>query len=298
MTPASGRSSTARSTSPWNTMGGSTRWTWMNTSPMTGLRRWRGAWECRREVQRARVARSEDPKCRPLSKASSSETRLRCSLRCAFPEADYHDHRAIRPARPRRRRVSHRPEMAPGPPAARRDQVRDLQRRRGRPGGVHGPHDPRILSLPGHRRAGHRRRRSRRARGHFLHPPRVSPGLAAGEGGPGRVRAARLAGRAPAGERLPVAHLHQGRRRRVRLRRRDRPDRLGGRPPRDAALAPAVPRPVRPLGQAHPHQQRRDAGDGAVDHPPRRGGLRRHRHRDEQRHQGVRAGRQGPPGRA
>ena len=237
-------------------MGGSTRWTWTNISPTMGLWRWPGVWEC------------------GTSRAVGEESRESegCRAPSAAPPRGQSSQaiEQLRPARARRRGVSHRPEMAHGPPAARRDQIRDLQRRRRRPGGVHGPHDPRIVPLPGHRRAGHRRGGGRRARGHLLHPPRVSAGGAAGEGGAGRVRAARLAGRAPAGQRLPAAHLDQGRRRRVRLRRGDGPDRVGGRPARDAAPAPAVPGAVRPVGQAHPHQQRRDAGPGAVDHPPRR----------------------------
>ena len=43
------------------------------------------------------------------------------------------------PARPRRRRLPHRPEVGVRQPCARRAQVRDLQRRRGRPRRLHGP---------------------------------------------------------------------------------------------------------------------------------------------------------------
>ena len=66
-------------------------------------------------------------------------------------------------------------------------------------------------------------------------------------------------GDALAGQRLSAApERRQGRRRRVRLRRGDRPDRLGRRPARHAAAAAAVPGRVRPVGQADADQQRRD----------------------------------------
>ena len=45
----------------------------------------------------------------------------------------------VGPARARRRRLSHRPQMACGSKRPRRTEVRDRQRRRGRPGRVHGP---------------------------------------------------------------------------------------------------------------------------------------------------------------
>ena len=59
----------------------------------------------------------------------------------------------------------------------------------------------------------------------------------------------------------------QGRRRRVRLRRRDGADGLHRRPARRAASAPAVPGGVRPVGQAHEHQQRQELRHDAADHP-------------------------------
>ena len=101
-------------------------------------------------------------------------------------------------------------------------------------------------------------------------------GGAAGESGPGRMRAARLAGQSVCwaaitrcafsikegagafvcGEETALIASIEGRRGMPRLR-------------------PPFPAQVRPVGQADAHQQRRDARDGAVDHSPRRRGLRR-----------------------
>ena len=84
----------------------------------------------------------------------------------------------------------------------------------------------------------------------------------------------------------------------VRLRRGDGAAGLARGPPRHAPAAAALSGRVRPVGQTHLGQQRRDLRPGAVDLPPRRRGLRRAGHRKEQGHQGLRPGRQGPPRRA
>ena len=55
---------------------------------------------------------------------------------------------------------------------------------------------------------------------------------------------------------------------------------------------PPFPADVRPLGQADQHQQRRDARQHPLDRHARRRGVRRARHREEPRHQGLLAGRQ------
>ena len=94
---------------------------------------------------------------------------------------------------------------------------------------------------------------------------------------------------------FPVAPERRRGRRGVCLRRRDGADRLRRRPARDAAPAAALPRRVGPLGQTDPHQQRRNAGAGSVDRAARRGKIRRHRHRQKQRHQGLRPRRKNPP---
>ena len=55
---------------------------------------------------------------------------------------------------------------------------------------------------------------------------------------------------------------------------------------------PPYPGRVRPVGLPDPHQQRRDLRQRPADHPQRRRLVRRHRHREEQGHQGLRPGRQ------
>ena len=80
---------------------------------------------------------------------------------------------------------------------------------------------------------------------------------------------------------------------RVRVRRRDRADRLHRRQARHAAAPPAVSRRGGPVGLPHPHQQRGDLRQRGAHYPQRPRVVRRHRHGEEQGHQGVRAGRPG-----
>ncbi len=77
-----------------------------------------------------------------------------------------------------------------------------------------------------------------------------------------------------------------------RLRRRDGPDGLHRGQARYAPLPPALPGHLGPLGQAQQYQQRQVPGDGARHHQPRRGLVRRHRHRKEQGHLRLRPHRQ------
>ena len=100
--------------------------------------------------------------------------------------------------------------------------------------------------------------------GHLLHPPRVPARAASACARRSRSCEQRgWLGDHLLGSDYPLRLSHQGRRRRVRLRRGDRADRVDRRPARDAAAAPALPGAVRALGQAHAHQQRRDPGAGA-----------------------------------
>ena len=89
-------------------------------------------------------------------------------------------HRAERAARARRRRLPDRHEVDDRPQAGGRAEVHDLQRRRGRPGRVHGPRGHGGRSAPRARRPGARRVRHRREQGVHLHPRRVSAGHRAG----------------------------------------------------------------------------------------------------------------------
>ena len=79
-----------------------------------------------------------------------------------------------RPARPRRRRLSHRPQVGPGAQGPRRQEIRHRQRRRGRPRRLHGPHADGVGPAPRAGRHGHRRLRRRRGAGLPLRARRVS----------------------------------------------------------------------------------------------------------------------------
>ena len=142
--------------------------------------------------------------------------------------------------------------------AAGDDEVRPLQRRRRRPGRVHGPQRPGRRPAQRDRGHGHRRLRHRRVAGLRLHPRRVSAGRRAVRQGdrPGaRVRPAR---QEHPRHRLRLRHRDPHGLRRVRLRRGDRADDLHRGQARRAAAASAVPGEQGPLGQAEPPQQRRD----------------------------------------
>ena len=136
----------------------------------------------------------------------------------------------------------HRPEVVARPAPSRRRQVRDLQRRRGRPGRVHGPAgaggDPhRVLEgLAIAAYAVGAREGYLYVRAEYPLAVRARPrGHRAGDG-------ARLPRRRHPGHCLqPAARGPRGRRR-VRLRRGDGADRLARGPARHAAAAPAVSR--------------------------------------------------------
>ena len=120
-------------------------------------------------------------------------------LTAMTPEAGRRRGPRLRPARPRRRRLPHRDEVALRPAAGQRRQVHPLQRRRGRPRRVHGPLGARGRPALAHRGHGHRRLRHRRAPGLRLRARRV----------PARRRAPRA--RARAGARVrPARPGHHG----------------------------------------------------------------------------------------
>ncbi len=151
--------------------------------------------------------------------------RLRGRAQGAHHHAAGRDRRGgprLRPARPRRRRLPDRPEVALRAQLAGRRQVRHLQRRRGRPRRVHGRlHHGR---RPARRARGHAHRlvRHRRARGLHLRARRVPAGRQAPAAGHRRRRGARLPGRRHLRQRLGLPPQDQGGRRRLRVRRGDR----------------------------------------------------------------------------
>ena len=239
----------------------------------------------RADAHRARATGVIDPETRSTTTSRAAATRPR---RTALADEDARgDHRRghrLGPARPRRRRLPDRRQVEVRATQSKGDeQVRHLQRRRGRPRRVHGPLRP-------------RGRPARRARGHDHRAPTPS----APREGYVYVRA-----EYPLGRRAP----RQGASRRPRERGLLGDDILGTRlrlrpaaqegagafvcgeetaliashrgRARHAAPAAAVPGGQRPLRQADDHQQRRDAAPTCPgSSTQRRRRVRRARHRD------------------
>ena len=163
---------------------------------------------------------------------------------------------------PDRPQVDHR-RQGPGQP-----QVRDLQRRRGRPRGVHGSQRPRERPVPGPRGDGHRRLRGPRQRGLHLLPR----GVPARGGPPPDRDPERPAGRLPRpGDRRHRRSASTSRSAwapapssAARRPRSSRPSRARRGTPRPRPPYPAVSGPV---GPAHAHQQRRVVRQRADDPP-------------------------------
>jgi NADH-quinone oxidoreductase subunit F len=86
------------------------------------------------------------------------------------------------------------------------------------------------------------------------------------EAGPGRSARGRLAGQQHPGQRLQLPAACAPRLWRLHLRRRNRAARVARRQEGPAALQAAVPGQLRPVRQAHHHQQHRDLCRGALDH--------------------------------
>ena len=117
------------------------------------------------------------------SRCRLDETIARGTYRGAFraltqmtPDAGDRRGDPLRAARPRRRGLSHRAEVATGPAGRGRREVRGLQRRRRRARRLHGPHRAGRRSARRARRDAHRLLRHRRQRGIHLRPQRVSAG--------------------------------------------------------------------------------------------------------------------------
>ena len=113
-----------------------------------------------------------------------------------------------------------------------------------------------------------------------------------GEGDPGAFMDRSVMEGRHYGQRLLLPHPHQPGRRRVRLRRGQRPDRVhrgqAGHAPREAA-------PYRgsgAVGQAHGAEQRGNVCQRAGHYPPGRGVVSHHRHRGQRRNEDLRPDRQ------
>ncbi len=197
--------------------------------------------------------------------------------------------RGERAARAWRRRLPDRAQVGLCPVGAGRAPLPDLQRRRGRPGRVHGSRRDRGRSAPPARGDGAGGLCHRRAEGLCLHPRRVPAGRAPAAHRDRRGQVVRAAGAQHPRQRLQPRHQGQDGRRRLRLRRRDGADPLHRGQARHAAAATAVPGGAGAVRQADGDQQRRDAGQRAR-HPRPRGRLvQRAGHREQQGHEGVRA---------
>ena len=172
---------------------------------------------------------------------------------------------------------------------ARRDEVRALQRRRGRPRGLHGPQRPRGGPARGARGHGDRRQGDRlEARLHLL-PRRVPARDPPPQRGPRAGPRVGTAGEGHPGDGLRLRHRSLPGRRRLRLRRGDGADDLHRGQARHAPPEAALPGRGGPLGQAQRSEQRGDARQHRPDHPPGRRVVRQRRHRAIQGHKGLRA---------
>ena len=184
------------------------------------------------------------------------------SCRQAYARRTDQDRQRCRLARPRRRRLSDRPQMATGARGARAASVRGQLRRR-RAGHLQGPLLSRARPAPFHRRHVDRGLGGRGA-GHLsLHPRRISRTAAdAGRG----IGQGRESGSVAAHQAASAA-----RRRRLHLRRRVGDDRIDRRQARAAAPPPALCRAGRPVRPPDARAERRDALLGARHYRKRRG---------------------------
>ncbi len=200
------------------------------------------------------------------------------------PAAVVDEVKKLEPARPRRRRLRHRPQVVL-PPQGHPAPLPDGQRRRVGAGDLQGPLHHRARSPPADRGDRHRLLGQRHPpayvyiRGEFAKQARIlekalDEARAAGDHRP------KLAGQ----EGLRPRGLRPPRRRRLHLRRGVGAARVArGQEGLPAAQA-ALPGGGGPLGQAHHHQQRRDPGQPPLDRRARGRGLRRARHRQVGRH--------------
>ena len=188
-----------------------------------------------------------------------------------------------RPARARWRWLPDGPQVVDGRQDVRRAEVRRLQRRRGRPGRVHGPGGARVRPAPGARGHGDRRVRDRREQGLRLRARRVPAGGRAARHRDPQGEALRLPRQQGGGDAIRLRSRDTPRRGRVRLRRGDRADGLDRGPARPAATAAALSGGVRTVGPSDADQQRRDVRQHRADRAQRRRVVRLDRHAESRR---------------
>ncbi len=203
------------------------------------------------------------------------------------PGLDRRGDEAVRPARPWRRRLPDRAQMDVHAQEGRRTGLLGAQCRRKRARHLQGPRDHPPRAAQAARGMPARRRRHGRDRLLHLHPRRVR---ARGRGARGGDR--RSIRRGPARQgclrlRLRLRDLPAPRRRRLHLRRGDRPARKPGRQEGPAAAQAPVPRRGRPVRPPDHGQQRRDDRPGGGDPEARRRMVRGLRPAQEQRHQDL-----------
>ena len=150
-------------------------------------------------------------------------------------------------------RLPDRHEVALLPPGGGRQEIHHLQRRRGRPGRLHGPQHAGGRSALGAGRHDDRRLRHRRRRRlHLLSAPNI-PWPCSGCATPSEQPRRRGSwAKNIFGSQMNFEDQDQGRRRRLRLRRRDGADRLHRRQARHAALPAALPGRKRGCGASRP----------------------------------------------
>ena len=166
-------------------------------------------------------------------------------LRKALTLAAERHHRAgegVGAARPRRRRLPDRAEVAVRPQGHAEAEVHRLQRRRERAGHVQGSRADGAQPAPADRGVRDRLLRHRREGRLHLHPRRVLPRAAGARGRDRRGLPGRLSRQEHPRQRLRLRRLRAPRRRRLRGGRGDGADRIARRQARAAAHQAAVSR--------------------------------------------------------
>ena len=188
-------------------------------------------------------------------------------------------HQGLGPARPRRRRLPHRPEVGLHPAERRQAALPRGQRRRGRAGHLQGPAADDARPALADRGRHHRVVRDPGQPRVHLHPRRGGARRpAAAQRGRRGVRQAGYLGTNILRLRLRPGPGRPQRSGRVHLRRGDGAARLAGGLPRPAAAAPAVPGHARPLRLPDRGQQRRHHRQRAVHRARRRRLVEDHGH--------------------